>query len=139
LIEKAMKIRKGKIHAPTGPEPHYRELLGAVALMASKNITYRDAEDLIAHYAPAKYLCNMMDTEWRLDHVTIFEFTKMLGEEVVNALNAGVLKTAVAEGIADPSRLMSDTTAQKAKIPSRCAKSALSTGATIGNSRSSKR
>ena len=40
LLETAMDIRLKKIKAPTGPEPHYRELLGAVTLMAVKNITY---------------------------------------------------------------------------------------------------
>ena len=39
LIEKAMQIRETKIKGPSGPEPHYRELLGAVALMALKQVT----------------------------------------------------------------------------------------------------
>ena len=117
LIEKAMQIRETKIKGPSGPEPHYRELLGAVALMALKQVTYRDAEDLIAHYAPARYLCGLMDSEWRPDHITIFEFTQMLGGDGVNGLNAEILKIAVNEGLADPSHLMSDTTAQEAKIP----------------------
>ena len=93
MIEKTMTIRSKKIKAPTGPEPHYRELLGAVTLMAVKNITYRDAEDLIAHYAPARYLCKLMDSSWRPDHITIFEFTQMLGETGMNEINAQVLGT----------------------------------------------
>jgi hypothetical protein len=117
MIEKTMAIRSKKIKAPTGPEPHYRELLGAVTLMAVKNITYRDAEDLIAHYAPARYLCKLMDSSWRPDHITIFEFTQMLGETGMNEINAQVLGTANKEGLLDTSRLMSDTTAQEAKIP----------------------
>lgn len=117
LIEIAMKIRSKKIKAATGPEPHYRELLGAVTLMAVKNITYRDAEDLIAHYAPARYLCKLMDSDWRPDHITIFEFTQMLGANGMNEVNSNVLKSAKNAGILDPSHLMSDTTAQEAKIP----------------------
>lgn len=117
LIELAMDIREKKIRGPSGTQPHYRELLGAVALMALKNITYRDAEDLILHYAPAKYLCGLMDTNWRLDHVTIFEFTQMMGEEGMRKLNGLILQMAIDKGFADPSRLMSDTTAQEAKIP----------------------
>jgi len=117
LIESTMDIRSMKIKAATGPEPHYRELLGAVALMAVKNITYRDAEDLIAHYAPARYLCNLMDSTWRPDHITIFEFTQMLGETGMNMINGNILGTAKDAGILDSSRLMSDTTAQEAKIP----------------------
>jgi transposase, IS5 family len=117
LIESAMDIRSKKIKAATGPEPHYRELLGAVTLMAVKNITYRDAEDLIAHYAPARYLCNLMESDWRPDHITIFEFTQMLGEAGMSKVNGNVLGTAKDAGILDPTHLMSDTTAQEAKIP----------------------
>ena len=62
LIEAAQGIRASKVKALVGPEPHYRELLGAIALMSARQITYRQAEDLIAHYAPARYLCNLMDS-----------------------------------------------------------------------------
>lgn len=117
LIEGAMGIRDLKIKKATGPEPHYRELLGAVALMALKNITYRDAEDLIAHYAPARFLCHLMNSDWRPDHITIFEFTQMLGEEGMHKINSQILGIAKVAGLVDPSRLMSDTTAQEAKIP----------------------
>lgn len=117
LIDQAVEIRAAKIKLATGPQPHYRELLGAVALMAIKQLTYRDAEDLIAHYAPARFLCGLNDTDWRIDHITIFEFTQMLGEDGIRAINTEILKIAVEKGFADPSRLMSDTTAQEAKIP----------------------
>ena len=117
LIDRATEIREKKIKLATGPQPHYRELLGAVALMAVKNLTYRDAEDLIAHYAPARFLCELTNTQWRIDHITIFEFTQMIGEQGMAAINAEILKIAVNQGLADPSRLMSDTTAQEAKIP----------------------
>jgi hypothetical protein len=116
LMEIAMKCRKGHVKAETGPEPHYRELLGAVALMAVKGCTYRDAEDLIAHYAPARYLCNLMDATWEIDHVTIFQFIEMLGASGMSEVNKQVLKKAVEKGFADPKVLMSDTTAQESKI-----------------------
>ena len=117
LIEKAMIIRESKIKKASGPEPHYRELLGAVTLMAVKNITYRDAEELIAHYAPARFLCGLMDSDWRIDHITVFEFTQMLGKSGMTEINAQILGIAKDAGLIDPSRLMSDTTAQEAKIP----------------------
>ena len=85
--------------------------------MALKNITYREAEDLIAYYAPARYLCNLMDSTWKIDHVTIFEFTKLLGPEGMNQINSHILDIAVKEGFTDSTVLMSDTTAQEAKIP----------------------
>ena len=115
LIEIVLSIREKK-KANTGPEHHYRELLGAMALMAMKKINYRDAQDLIAHYAPARYLCNLMDSDWAIDHVTLFDFTQILGEEGMQIINSHILKRAIQEGLADPMCLMSDTTAQEAKI-----------------------
>lgn len=117
MIEMAMNIRASKVKALVGPQPHYRELLGAVALMSVRQITYRQAEDLIAHYAPARYLCHLMDSSWNPDHITIFEFTQMLGAEGLDTLNRQFLVFAEKAGILDSSKLMSDTTAQEAMIP----------------------
>jgi transposase, IS5 family len=117
LIEAAQGIRASKVKALVGPEPHYRELLGAIALMSVRQITYRQAEDLIAHYAPARYLCNLMDSTWNPDHITIFEFTQMMGPEGMDIFNKTFLSKAADLGILDPSKLMSDTTAQEAMIP----------------------
>ena len=117
LIDAAMNIRASKVKALVGPEPHYRELLGAIALMSVRQITYRQAEDLIAHYAPARYLCNLMDSTWSPDHITIFEFTQMMGAEGMDIFNRTFLAMAQDLGILDPTRLMSDTTAQEAMIP----------------------
>jgi hypothetical protein len=117
MIEEAMGIRASKVKALVGPEPHYRELLGAIALMSVRQITYRQAEDLIAHYAPARYLCNLMDSSWNPDHITIFEFTQMMGPEGMDIFNKTFLLHAQEIGILDPSKLMSDTTAQEAMIP----------------------
>lgn len=116
LTEIAMTQRDSK-KAVCGSQPRYRALLGAVALMATKNMTFREAEDLIAHYAPARYLCDLMDSDVRLDHVTIFDFTKMLGDVGMAQINQSILSKAQMLGIMDPSKLMSDTTAQEAKIP----------------------
>ena len=117
MIEVAMNIRASKVKALVGPEPHYRELLGAVALMSVRQITYRQAEDLIAHYAPARYLCNLMDSSWNPDHITIFDFTQMLGREGMETFNRQFLSQAQDAGILDSTKLMSDTTAQEAMIP----------------------
>jgi hypothetical protein len=54
----------------TESEPRYRQLIGAVILMAVRGCTYRDAEDLISFYAPARYLCDLMESEMGLGHVT---------------------------------------------------------------------
>lgn len=117
LIEISRKIRKTKIKKETGPQPHYRQLLGAVVLMAIRNITYREAEDLIAYYAPGRYLCDLMDCAWTPDHSTIFEFTNMLGPKGMEQINQYVLNLAYDEGVLKNNSLMSDTTAQEARIP----------------------
>ena len=117
LILMAMNCRSAKVKKETGPQPRYRELLGAVMLMATKGFDYRQAEDMIAHYAPARYMCNLMDSTWQPDHVTIFDFTKMLGASGMEAINQVLLEQCQEMGFLDPSELMSDTTAQEAKIP----------------------
>lgn len=117
LILMAMNCRSAKVKRETGPQPKYRELLGAVVLMSVKGFDYRQAEDMIAHYAPARYLCDLMDSTWQPDHVTIFDFTTMLGPEGMDSINQVVLKHAQNLGFLDSSELMSDTTAQEAKIP----------------------
>lgn len=116
LTTLAMNIRGSK-RLPSGPQPRYRPLLGAVALMATKKMTYREAEDHVANYAPARYLCDLMESDWNLDHVSIFEFTKMLGSDGLSRINDTILKRAQEVGILDSSILMSDTTAQEAMIP----------------------
>ena len=117
IIETAIGVRASKVKVESGPQPHYRELLGATTLMSVRNITFRQAEDLIAHYAPARYLCGLMNSTWQPDHITIFEFTQMMGPEGMELLNRQALVSAKEAGILDSSSLMSDTTAQEAMIP----------------------
>ena len=74
-------------------QPRCRGLLGVAALMAAMNMTIWDAEDLIAHYATAPYRCNLMDSDVRLYHVTIFEFITMLGDAGVAQINQNILST----------------------------------------------
>jgi transposase, IS5 family len=57
-----------------------------------------------------------MDSDWAIDHVTIFEFSQMLGAAGMAKINTEVLRLAVGKGALDPSKMMSDTTAQEAHI-----------------------
>lgn len=117
LVNIAVNLRSVQKKSNSGPKPHYRELLGAVILMSVKKVTFREAEDLVAHYAPARYLCGLLDSDWKIDHVTIFEFTKMLGANGMDQINQYLLESSIAYGLLDPAILMSDTTAQEARIP----------------------
>ena len=85
--------------------------------MAVRGCTYRDSENLISFYAPASYLCDLMDSEMSLDHVTIFDLTQMLGPPGMEAINTCGLRVAVSAGLCDPRKVMGDTTAQEARIP----------------------
>ena len=78
---------------------------------------YRDAEDQIRHYAPARYLCGLTESDWTPDFTTIQDFTELLGEEGVKLLNEYVVRTAVKKNLADTTILVADTTAQEAAIP----------------------
>lgn len=117
LIGIAAAIRDAKIQKNTGTKPRYRALIGAIALMAMRKVNYREAEDLIRYYAPARYLCELMDSDMTLDHVSIFDFTKMIGSDGIEKINSLILKTAIEHKLLDPGTLMSDTTAQEAMIP----------------------
>jgi len=117
MIAVAGKARENSKKTLSGPEPRYRQLLGAVVLMAVRGCNYRDAEDLVSHYAPARCLCDLMESDMTLDHVSIFEFTQMLGSTGMDAINKLILQHAALKGLADPTHMMSDTTAQEARIP----------------------
>lgn len=117
LEDRAEQIRQKKVKSPAGRTPHLRVMLGAVVLMAVRRLSYRDAEDQIRHYAPARYLCRLTESDWTPDFTTIQDFTEMMGEEGMRLINESVVKLAVDRGLADPSVMVADTTAQEAAIP----------------------
>lgn len=106
----AQKIRKSKLKNAAGRVPHLRALLGALLFMARRRLTYREAEDLIRYYAPARYLCGLTETDWTSDFTTIQDFTELMGEEGTKLINQYVVKLAVQKKLAD-------TTAREAAIP----------------------
>lgn len=110
-------IRLSKVKNAAGRPPHLRALVGALLLRAVRKLTYRDTEDLIRYYAPARYLCGLTETDWVPDHNTICDFEKLLGEDGVKQINEYAVKWAVAEKLADPSVAVGDMTAQEAAIP----------------------
>ena len=110
-------IRRSKLKNEAGRPPHLRVLIGAVVLRATHRMSYRETEDQIRHYAPARYLCALTETEWTPDANTIADFEQLLGENGMKRLNEYVVKEAVAEGLADQRVLVADTTAQEALIP----------------------
>ena len=117
LEERVEEIRMRKLKSAAGRPPHLRALIGALVLKATRDMTWREAEDLIRYYAPARYLCGLTETEWSPDHTTLHDFAVLLGEEGVRLINEYAVKWAVEEKLADPSVVVGDTTAQEAAIP----------------------
>jgi hypothetical protein len=109
--------RGEKIKSTRGQVPHYRALNGAVVVRALKGCDLRTAEDLIRNYGPARYLCDLHNSEWTPDHNTIWDYEQMLGDKGLGEWVDHVLQTAQAHGFADPRGLCSDTTAQEGNIP----------------------
>lgn len=117
LEELVKSIRRSKLKSPAGRPPHLRALIGAVLFRATRRMTYRETEDQIRHYGPARYLCGLTETEWSPDANTIQDFEQLLGEDGTRRLNEYVVKEAVDEGLADPTTMVADMTAQEARIP----------------------
>lgn len=117
LERAAAEIRETKVKGPGGRVPHLRVMLGAMALMALRRKTYRETEDLLRYYVPARYLCDLMDRRWTPDFTTLQDFAELMGEEGMEALNEAVVKMAVGKGFEDPRVAVADMTAQEAGIP----------------------
>jgi len=117
LERRVEQIRRSKLKSAAGRPPHLRALIGALVLKATRDMTWREAEDLIRHYAPARYLCGLTETEWTPDFTTLHDFAVLLGEEGMKLLNEYAVQWAVKEKLADPSVVVGDTTAQEAAVP----------------------
>ena len=117
LEELIQAIRMSKLKSEAGRPPHLRALAGALVLRATRKMTYRETEDQIRYYAPARYVCGLTETEWSPDANTLQDFEQLLGEDGVRQINERVVTWAVAERLADPSLMVADTTAQEAAIP----------------------
>jgi len=114
---RAEKVREEKLKNAAGRPPHLRATLGALTLMAIRKMPYREAEEQIRYYAPARYLCGLTETDWTPDFRTIADFAQLLGEDGCRLINQAVVKRAVELGLADPSLAVADMTAQEAAIP----------------------
>jgi hypothetical protein len=117
LEELVQSIRMAKLKSEAGRPPHLRALIGALVFRATRRMTYRETEDQIRHYAPARYLCALTESDWTPDANTIQDFERLLGEDGVRQINENVVKRAASEGLADPQVMAADTTAQEAAIP----------------------
>ena len=111
------KVRAKKLKNAAGRPPHLRATLGALTLMAIRKMPYREAEEQIRYYAPARYLCGLTETDWTPDFTTIQDFAQLLGEDGCRLINEMVVKQAVALGLSDPNVAVADMTAQEAAIP----------------------
>jgi hypothetical protein len=114
---RAEKIREKKLKNAAGRPPHLRVTLGALTFMAIRKVPYREAEEQIRYYAPARYLCGLTETDWTPDFTTVHDFAQLLGEDGVKLINEAVVKQAVALGLADTKVAVADMTAQEGAIP----------------------
>ena len=117
LQQRAQQIRLAKLKNAAGQPPHLRATLGAMVLMGTRKLTYRETEDLIQYYAPARYLCGLTESNWTPDFTTIQDFTELMGQEGIRLINQYVVGLAVKNKLADPRTVVADTTAQEAAIP----------------------
>ncbi|MBI2898508.1 MAG: transposase [Deltaproteobacteria bacterium] len=117
LEARAEKIRERKLKNAAGRPPHLRATLGALTLMAIRRLPYREVEEQIRYYAPARYLCGLTETDWTPDFTTVQDFAQLMGEDGVRLINEAVVEQAVSLGLADPKVAVADTTAQEAAIP----------------------
>jgi len=117
LIELVQSIRMSKLKSEAGRPPHLRALTGVLVFRATRKMTYRDTEDQVRHYGPARYLCALTESDWTPDANTIQDFEQLLGEDGIGRINEYVVKWAVEERLADPKVVVADTTAQEAAIP----------------------
>lgn len=117
LEVRAEAIRASKLKNAAGRPPRLRALLGAMVLRATRYMPYRMLEDQIRHYAPARYLCALTETEWSPDHNTLHDFIELMGEDGTRLINEYVVEQAVEENLADPKLMVADTTAQEAALP----------------------
>lgn len=117
LEVRAENIRASKLKNGAGRPPRLRALLGAMVLRATRYMPYRVLADQIQHYAPARYLCGLTETDWSPDHNTLHDFMELMGEEGIRFINEYAVEWAVEEKLADPKVLVADTTAQEAAIP----------------------
>jgi hypothetical protein len=112
----AQSVRRRKLKSRAGRRPHLRALVGAVVLMGTRRMTYREAEDQIRHYGPARYLCGLTESTWTPDHTTIQDFTELMGEDGLRELNEYILREAAESGLLDLRMVVGDTTAQEAPM-----------------------
>jgi hypothetical protein len=111
------EIRRSKLKNEAGRPPQLRALIGAVVFRSTRHMSYRETEEQIRHYGPARYLCALSESEWTPDANTIQDFEELLGEDGMKRLNEYTVKLAVKEGLANPRVIVADTTAQEATIP----------------------
>jgi hypothetical protein len=119
VTERVEVVREKKLKSAAGRPPHLRAQIGAMLLKATRDMTWReteDPEDQIRHYAPARYLCGLTETDWTPDHTTLHDFAQLLGEDGVALLSELTVRWAIKEKLASPTVAVADTTAQEAAI-----------------------
>lgn len=109
--------RSKSVQSSRGQQPNYRANCGAIVVRSLKSMDLRSTEDLVRNYLPARYMCDLHNSQYTPDHDTIWEAECVLGEDGLAQFNEHILNVAQGFGFLDAKGLCADTTAQEAKIP----------------------
>ncbi|MFL5332826.1 MAG: hypothetical protein ACJ8H8_06525 [Geminicoccaceae bacterium] len=97
---RAEMIRDKKLKNAAGRPPRLRATLGALTLMALRSRPYREVEEQIRYYAPARYLCGLTETDWTPDFTTVHDLSAAMmgacGQRAVLGLNLTKLVRGIA-------------------------------------------
>ncbi len=99
LEAQVQRIRRKKLKSAAGRPPHLRILLGVLVLMALRKKPYRETEEQVGYYVPARYLCALTESDWTPDFTTVNNFAVLLGQEGVKLIHESVVDRAVELGL----------------------------------------
>lgn len=117
LEERVEAMRLTRVKNAAGRPPHLRALIGAVLFRALRRLSYRETEEQIRYYLPARYLCALIESDWTPDANTLHDFEQSLGEQGMRWLNERVVASSIARGFGSAKVAVADTTVQEAAIP----------------------
>lgn len=116
LGEVANKHRAEKVRIHEGRPLNLRLHLGTMIAQSMNGWTDRATEDMVAHHAGVRLLCQLEFSSDTIDHTSIETFRNQLGKDGVEEINKIVVSAASQVGFTGSALCSSDTTVQEAPI-----------------------